>query len=305
LNVRSAPGIGILTGPNSEEFYVYGFAWYPRWKRILPEPLIELLGDFYSEGIEHVRTGMGNYQAVADPDYFGGDLGLVTWDEELLTQMEEWGPDLPGAPFMALPDSGTIDIRSKLFQQALDKGMIIIDENSVDRYLASDYPQNSNYNTIQPREAVIRKLLEPFRHPNRYSDLQKLIILGTVYDDRGPLTLSIDFNLEGGFQVPGTGEKIVKIAPYEVDLMFGYDGIYFAKLPHELSHSIEFYNYDFITKECLPNEDDIVETLKYILEYMWWVQQYPGNAPYWDWETINSGLVLTRMLNGLYMNFSC
>jgi len=41
------------------------------------------------------------------------------------------------------------------------------------------------------------------------------------------------------------------------------------------------------------------------MEYMWWVQQYDGKAPYWDWEPINSGLVLANMIAKSYQNFSC
>lgn len=305
LNVRDMPGIGIETGPEGEEFYVYGFAWYLPWERILPEPVIELLDAFYSEGIAHVRAGLNRYQTVAASDYFGGRLNLVTWDEELPALLEGWGIDLPASPFMALPESGTVDLRDVRFQEAIDLGLIVIDEKSVDQYVSSNYPKNSNYTTYQPRSAVISKLLTPFRWPSRYSDLQRLIILGGIYDDRGPLTLLIDFSLEGGFQVPDSGEKVIKIAPSEVDLMFGYDGIYFAKLPHELTHSIEYRDNDFIAERCWPDEDDMVETLKYVLEYMWWVQQYPGNAPYWDWEPINSGLLLATLLDGTYQNFSC
>ena len=148
---------------------------------------------------------------------------------------------------MPLPDSGTVDISDGRFTEAIDSGMIVLDENSVDQYVSSNYPKNSNFTTYQPRDAVISNLFTPFRTQNRYSDLQKLIILGVLYDDRGPLTISIDFNLEGGFFVPDSGEKVINVAPSEVDLMFGFVGIYFAKLPHELAHSVEFRDYDFIS----------------------------------------------------------
>lgn len=305
LNVRDAPGIGIETGPEGEEFYVYGFAWYPRWGRIFPDPVVELLDAFYDEGIAHVRAGMNRYRTVAAPDYFGGRLSLVTWDEELPVLLEGWGTDLPAPPFMALPDSGTVDIRDVRFEEAIDSGLIGVDERTVDQYVMSNYPTNSNYTAYQPGPAVINKLLEPFRRPGRFSDLQKLIILGGLYDDRGPLAISIDFSLGGGFFVPDSREKVIRIAPSEVDLMFGYDGIYFAKLSHEMTHSVEFRDYAFIAERCWPDEDDMVETLLYVLEYMWWVQQYPGNAPYWDWEPINSGLLIVTLLDGEYQNFSC
>ena len=87
--------------------------------------------------------------------------------------------------------------------------------------------------------------------------------------------------------------------------MFGFDGIYFAKLPHELAHKVESRDYDLFAN-CSPTKtDDVVETMKYITEYMWWVQQYSGDAPYWDWEPINSGLVLSNIISGKYQNFSC
>ena len=305
LNVRSAPGIGITAGANGEEFYSYGFAWYPRWERILPEPVIKLLDDFYNEGIDHVQTNIEKYQLAADPDYFGGELNLVSWDEDLLAVMEMWGPDLGGAPFMPLPDSGTVDLSSESFQKAIDNGLIIIDQNGLDQYLLSDFPKNSTFNINQSQDSVTQVLLKPFQSPNSFSDLQKLIINGIIYDGRGSLTLVIDFDLEGGYFVPASGEKVVKIAPREIDLTFGYDGLYFSKIPHELSHSFIYNKHSFLAESCLPNEDDIVETFSYLLEFMWWVQQYPGNAPSWGWETINSGLILARMLNGIYYNFGC
>jgi hypothetical protein len=305
MNIRSNPGVGIAAGPNGEEYYVYGFAWYPPWERILPEPMIELVEAFYSEGIEYVQNRLEKFQTVADPDYFGGDLNLASWDEGMISFMEDWGAELAGAPFMALPDSGSVDIRDVHFQKVLNDGLIIVDESSVDEYILSDYPQNSKYDTNQSKHTVTTKLLTPFRTLKRYSDLHKLIILGGVDDHRGPLLIKIDFDLQGGFFVPDSGDKIIHIAPDEVNLMFGYDGIYFAKLPHELAHYIAYRDHDFIDSRCWPNEDDMVETFPYMLEYMWWVQQYPHNAPYWDWEPINSGLVLARLLNGSFPNFSC
>jgi hypothetical protein len=305
LNVRGGPGTSIEQGPQGEELYVYGFAWYPRWSRILPEPVISLLEGFYTEGIDHVRSALTQYGAVAHPDYFGGDLGRVTWDEELLSVIAAWGTEFPGAPFMALPDSGTVDIRDEQFAKAIEDGLVAIDETTVADYAASDFPKRTRYSTFQSSEAVIQNLLFPFHSPGNYSELQKFIILGSLFDGRGPLTLSIDMQLDGGFFVPDSGLKTIQIAPSEVDIMFGFEGPYVAKLPHEFSHLLEFRDYNFITERCLPNEDDVVETLKYVLDYMWWVQQYSGNAPYWDWEPINSGLVLANLLAATYANFDC
>jgi hypothetical protein len=248
---------------------------------------------------------MKKYQKVANPSYFGGDLGLVTWDETLLTSMEDWGADLPGLPFVHFPDSGTVDMRITRFQEAVDKGLIVIHEECIDQYVSSDYPKNSNYSAIQTKDTVINKMLGPFLTPNRYSDLQKLIILGVVYDDRGPLTISVEIDCPYAYFVPDSGEKVIKISPGEVNLMFGYDGIYFAKILHELAHSLEFRDHDFFAEGCWQGEEFAVEAIKYLMEYMWWVQQYPGDASYWDWETINSGLVLARLLDGTFHNFSC
>jgi len=268
---------------------------------------IQLLEDFYTEGIEHVRTNLTNYQKVADPDYFGGNLEKLSWDDELLSRMEGWGPNLPAPPHIAFPDSGTVDIRDERFQEAIDTKLVKVNLASVDEYVASDFPKNSNYTTYQPKDAVIKKMLAPFRSPDKYSDLHKLIILGYIYDGNGTLLISIDFWMEGGFRAPDSGAKTFYMAPSEVDLMFGYEGIYLAKVPHEITHLVESSGYRYnLFENCSPKTTKHeVETIKYVMEYMWWVQHYDGKAPYWDWEPINSGLVLSNMLTKSYQNFSC
>lgn len=305
LNLRQAPGMGIVAGAQGQQFYVYGFAWYPRWERILPEPLIALLEDFYAAGVEHVRGGMPQYQEVADPEYYGGELGRLAWDDELPEAMLAWGDAFPAAPFLGLPDAGTIDISDQRFYDALEKGLIEIDQASLERYLASDYPANSIFRRSQTRRTVTSKLLGPFQHPERFSALQKLLILGALEDGRGPLQIIIDLDLHSGIIVPDSGRKVMYIAASEVDLMFGYDGMVYAKLPHAMAHLLEFRDHPFLAEGCLRGKRYVVETFKYLIEYMWWVQQYPGNAPYWHWEPIGSGLALARLLSGYYPDFGC
>jgi hypothetical protein len=304
LNVRSDPGQGSEILPGGEQVYRYGFAWYPRWERVLPEPVIRLIDDFYSTGVEHVHGSLDSYQAVSATG-FGGDLSLVTWDEQLPEIMLRWGTDLPAPPFFALPDSGSVDVSDARFQEALTGDLVRIDEASIARYLSSSYPKQSWYDPDQTGEEIIEKLTSPFRSPGRFSDLEKAVILGAIFDERGPLTITIDFDLEGGYFVPDSGEKELRIAPREVDLMFGYEGIYLSKFPHEMAHVIEARDYPFIDEQCWPHEAHMKETLKYLMEFMWWVQQYPGDAPSWDWEYINSGLTLARLLSGYFPNSSC
>jgi hypothetical protein len=78
-----------------------------------------------------------------------------------------------------------------------------------------------------------------------------------------------------------------------------------SKFAHETSHILEFKNRRFLAERCWPEEDDMIETLKYLMELMWWVQRYPNDAPAWDWEPINSGLVLTSLLAADFPNSRC
>ena len=303
LNVRNAPGVGTRSGPNGESFYVYGFAWYPRWQRILPEPIIFVIEDYYQKGIQHVRMNMGRYRQVASQ--FGGDLATISWDDSLIARMQSWGGRFPGAPFVYLPDSGTIDIRAARFAEALTQNRVWVDEATVDAYLASDIVRSSRYNQSPTKARVLHVLTQPYRRPEVFSDLEKAIILAATYQGDEPLRIVIDMDRDGGFFVPDTGQKTIYIAATDVDLNLGYEGLLLSKFSHETSHILEFRNRRFLAARCWPEEDDMIETLKYLMELMWWVQRYPNDAPAWDWEPINSGLVLTSLLAADFPNSRC
>ncbi len=304
IRVSDNPGVRIEDGPNGEQFYRYGYAWYPRWGRILPEPVIKLVEDFYSHGVAHVRDNLPEYRTVAAPGYSGGDLQRVQWDGMLITRMRHWGEDFPAQPFLYLPASG-IDIQPNRFTRILEDGLAVVEDESIDQYLANANNRVPNSQIEPTRASVEAYLLNPLNNPSLFSEMERAIIVGALDDERGPLRIIIDFSMSGGYRVPDSGEKELFVAASEVDLMHEYSGIYLAKFSHEMAHLLEARDYPFIDERCWPEEQHMKEPLKYVLEFMWWVQQYPGDAPYWDWEPINSGLTLARLLTGYFPNSDC
>jgi hypothetical protein len=305
LDVRDPPGIGSRQGPAGESFYTYGFAYYPSWERVLPEPGVELIDAFYTQGVEHVRDTLLRYEAVARPEHSGGDLTTIEWNETVLARMRAWGARFPGAPMFQLPPSGTVDARPERMAQALATGRVVIDEQGVADYLASDDAKNKFGEALPSAEDVKRVVSAPFRQPTRFSDLDRMILLGAIDEGAEPLRIVIDPKIAPGFFVPDTGEKVILMSPSEVTLNFGYNGLVFAKLAHEALHVVTFRARRFLAERCWPEEDDMLETMNYLMEFMWWVQSYPNDAPAWDWEPINSGLVLAHLLNAYYPNNRC
>lgn len=304
LRVLDAPGMTPRAGKHGESLFVYGFAWYPRWNRILPEPIVSQLDTFYSKGIEHIKDKLEQYKQVARPSHSGGDLRLVTWNDSLLARMFDWGNKLPAAPYVHLPDSGKIDIRQERFEEAVTSRRVVVDQASLDAYREADRTRD-RFGTVPSEERIREVLLAPFRHPDRFSLVDQAIILDAVYDGDEPLRLIIDASVGGGFFVPDNGTKEVHIAYSEVDLNFRYNGLIFAKLAHEAHHVVEFRQRPFLAERCWHHRDDVIETLKYLSEFMWWVEHYPGDAPNWDWAPINAGIVLASLLEGYFPNSRC
>jgi hypothetical protein len=304
LNVRNGPGVGLRRGPAGEALYTYGFAFYPRWRRVFPEPGVALLEAFYSTGVEHIRRGLAGYQTVARPEHSGGDLNLVEWDEAILAKMSAWGQALPAAPMFQLPPSGAVDVRAERLPQSLATGRVVIDEGGVTAYLESDEAR-SHFSVLPSREDVVAVVSAPFRRPELFSDLDRAVLLGAIDDGVEPLRIIIDPSIAPGYFVPDSGAKTILISPSEVSLNFSYNGLIFSKLPHEAQHVLTFRAHRFLAERCWPEEDDMLETMNYLMEFMWWVQSYPNDAPHWDWEPINSGLVLARMLRGYFPNNRC
>lgn len=304
LRVLDDPGLGTRVGDAGEKLFVYGYGWYERWNRILPEPVIAQLDAFYDAGIAHVRAKLLDYKTVANPKHSGGDLQLVTWDEALLGRMSRWGKKLPAAPYVHLPDSGTVDVRRERFERAVADGHVVVDQTSLEAYRAAERTI-LHFGTV-PSEAEIKKrLLAPFRKPELFSLADQAILLDAAFEGEGPLRLVIDASVGGGFFVPDNGHKEVHVAYSEVDLNFRYNGLIFAKLAHEAHHVIEFRQRPFLAERCWHHRDDVIETLKYLNEFMWWVQHYPGDAPNWDWAPINAGIVLASLLAGYFPNSRC
>ncbi len=298
LNVRDHPGVWVEEGSNGEQFYHYGFSYYRRWGQILPDPIIALLEDFYSKGAAHLRRYMADYQATAQS--FGGDMQLVTWDEELLERVAAWQPSIP--PFAHLPDSGTVDIRRERLLEAIAEGHVVVDEASLAAFVEDEAQRSAD--PPDPEE-VRFALLTPYRSGHLFSDLEAAIILEATYGGANrPLTITIDGQLEIGLMVPSRRDKQVFISPEEVSHVLLYPGIVNSYWAHEMAHVVDFRapQYAFVT--IRPTHSHC-EPLKYLMDYMWWVQRYPGDAPTWDWMLINSGLALARLLAEHFPNSGC
>lgn len=298
LNVRDGPGVWVEEGPNGERFYHYGFSYYRRWGQILPDPIIALVEDFYREGAAYVRRHIYDYQTAAQS--FGGDMLLVTWDEGLPERIAAWQPSIP--PFVHLPDSGTVDIRRERFLDALTEGRVVVDEASLAAFVENEARRSDD----PPSADEVRSaLLAPYRSGHLFSDLEAAIILEATYGgaDR-PLTITIDDGLEGGLMVPRYLDKQVFISPEQVATALLYPSILNGYWAHEMAHVLDFRapQYAFV---ITPAGHSTCEPLKYLLDYMWWIQRYPGDAPAWDWLFINSGLALARLLAEHFPNSGC
>jgi hypothetical protein len=305
LNVREAPGVWIEQGPDGQQFYHYGFSYYRRWDQLLPDPMIDLIESFYTTGVEHLERNLPRYRIVAwRIEASLADLASLEWDETTVERMEAWTPLTP--PFVHLPDSGTVDIRRERFLDAMVEGRVVVDEPSVDAFLDSEVARNGTFSQEPTRQEVIDALLLPYRSGHLFNDLEAAIILDATYGGDGdPLTITISERLEAGFHVSRRRENEVAVSPTEVaDVLLGYPGALNSRWAHELGHVVDFRSeqYDFTGR---PAAGSRCEPAKYLMEYMWWVQRYPGDAPDWDWMPINSGLALARMLTEQYHNSGC
>ncbi len=302
LNVRDAPGVWIQRGPDGEQFYHYGFSYYRRWGQILPDPMITLIEDFYTRGLAFFWGRMADFQAAARS--FGGDMRLVTWDNRTRDQIQAWQPSTP--PFVHFPDSGTVDVRRERFLQALIDGQVTIDEQSLQQFLASDIALNGAFNQMPDPQEVRDALLIPYRSGHLFSDLEAAIILDATYGGRGPLTIRISAALQQGFLVPdnGTGNELLVAQNEVANVLLGYPGALNSRWAHEMGHIVDFRAPQY-TFRGRPLSGSRCEPAKYLMEYMWWVHRYPGDAPDWDWVPINSGLTLARLLTEQFHNSGC
>ena len=69
---------------------------------------------------------------------------------------------------------------------------------------------------------------------------------------------------------------------------------------HEMNHRLDYRANPELAEQCLPGHAHRIEATKYIMQYMWWVQRYPGDAAS-DWMPINSGLALAQLAEGEYV----
>lgn len=305
LNVIDPPGEWIETGPNGEQYYRYGFSYYRPWRRVLPDPVIGLIERFRTLGADHVRAHLAEYEQAAG-EYDQGDLTLIAWHPTVPDWVTSWTPPDGAPPTLILPDSGTVDVRRERFLEAVTSGAVVVDRDSVWTFLQSSRAQNGYfYNTDVTDQQVVDALLTPYRNGHLYSDLEAAIILAGTYGGDAPLTIHVSDRFSEGAGVPRGGRKDVYIAAGEVaDVILGYEGTMNARWPHEMSHILEFRD----PRNSAPvrtSAGSRCEPLKYMLEYMWWVERYPHDAPDWDWMPVGSGLTLARLLTGTYPNSGC
>nr|MBN1228478.1 carboxypeptidase regulatory-like domain-containing protein [Anaerolineae bacterium] len=298
-NIRDNPGEWIVEGPEGEQFYHYGFSYYTRWEQILPDPVIALLEDFYTDSTTFVELNLADYQAASRS--FGGHLGLIPWDNTTANRIQEWLPPIP--PFVCLPDSGTVDIRRDRFAETLTAGQIVVNEQGIADFLTSEEAQNNPY-IDSPSAALVRDiLLTPYRSAHLFSNLEAAIILAATASSERPLEILISDRIDEGFEV--SPDRVLLIARSEVaNVLLGYPGALNSRWAHEMGHVVDFLapQYDF---QEPPSNGSRCEPVKYIMEFMWWVQRYPGDAEDWDWRPINSGLALARLLTGIFPNSDC
>ncbi len=302
LNVRDNPGVWSVTGPGGEQFYHYGFSYYRRWGRVLPDPVIGLLDDFYTRGAAYVTQNAAAYAQAATAH--GGDLRLIPWDASTGQLIRDYLPNPDYAPWAILPDSGTVDIRRERFLQAQIEGRVVVEEGPLSDFLSSQVLRASGYNPNPDRQEVIDTLLTPYRSGHLFSDLEAAIILEATYGGgEEPLRVRIAPRLSQGFMVPRSGEKVILVAPDEAaNVLLGYPGALNSRWGHEMAHVIDFRSEQYVFQSAGGR---VCEPVKYIMEFMWWVQRYPGDAPDVDWLPINSGLALARLLTESFHNSGC
>jgi hypothetical protein len=206
-----------------------------------------------------------------------------------------------------LPDSGTVDIRRERFLEALTGGAVIVEERGLGRYLGSDEARSSPFVPSPDPQEVRDALLIPYRSGHLFSDLEAAIILDATYGQgsTGPLLIRISTRLEQGFQVPRNRDREILVAADEVaGVLLGYPGALNSRWAHEMGHIVDFRSeqYEFRGR---PLSGSRCEPAKYLMEFMWWVQRYPGDAPALDWAPINSGLTLARLLTEQFHNSGC
>ncbi len=308
LNVRDHSGVRIENGPGGEQFYHYGFSYYRPWQRILPDPVAFMVSNFYIFGSRNVEDNLTAYGSAAAA--FGGDMNLLDWDTQTDDDLRAWRPNDTVSPFILMPDSGTVDIRRERMAQAAAEGQVVVDRDSVIRFMTSNLMDGMTYANREEGypsiEDVENALLYPYRTGYLFNDMEVAIILGATYQSEEPLLIRIDSRLDSGFRVPRSGGANEILVSYDelAWVILAYPGALNSRWAHEMGHVLDF-NSNQYTFRGRPIGGSRCEPLKYMMEYMWWVQSYPGDAPEWDWMPINSGLTLARLLTDTYHNSGC
>jgi hypothetical protein len=304
LNVRDNPGEWITAGPNGEQFYHFGWSYYRRWRRILPDPFITTAERFRTVGSEHVRGILGAYQEAA-ANYDDGDLTLLSWDESTVQAAANWLPSAESPPYITVPDSGAVDVRRERFIEAVTSQAVFVDQASVNRFLEGDIARNGFFYTPDLTvQGVIDRLLMPYRSAHLYTDFEAAIILDATFGGEGPLAIRVTGQMPDGAMVPRNHKQIFFADGEVADVILGYPGTLTARWPHEMLHILQFRDprNEYPRR---PSGGSRCEPFLYMMEYMWWIERFPYDAPDWDWQPVGSGLTLARLLTGTYPNSGC
>jgi len=308
LNVRDHTGVTTQPATNGQRLYRYGFTYYRPWGRIFPDPIADMIANFYTAGAQNVQNNFTAYGTAAGT--FGGDMRLIEWDQDTDDLIRSWRPNPDVPPFILLPDSGTVDIRRERFGEAVADGQVRVEQDSIRRFLNGyimDGMTYANRPEAYPNlQETVNALLHPYYNPQHFNDMESAIILAATYSREEPLVIYADERLDSGFRVPLRSENNeVRVADWEVGwVILAYPGALSSRWAHEMGHVLDF-NSEQYTFRGRPQGGSRCEPLKYMIEYMWWVERYPGDAPAWDWMPINSGLALARLLTDTYHNSGC
>jgi len=311
MNVRKGPGVGTRPGPDGEEFYVYGWIWYEKWGRILPEPLADLLDDFYTEGVAWVGDRL-DYLATLAAE-FGGDMALLPWDASTANLMQSWtGDSYQSQPFSRLPDSGSIDVRRSRIPGVFDTN-VVIDMASVTDFLAGPSVGLEGNEPNPTVEQALWVLRTPVRYAERYTDLQAAWLLHAfVGRPESPaleiaLVSDVGVGMDSQAWVEG---RLVRIGPQYFDLAFWLDFGFAGAFIHEMMHQVDSVDGTdgFFTCGSPEHNGHTGEPFKALHVFMWWVQQYEeGMAPWADYPAVVTGGVLGFMLTptSVGLNYDC
>lgn len=203
LDVRRGPGVSVEQGLNGERFYTYGWEaiklrmrdGLEKW-RILPTPIIEDIRFFYDDLPEFIDDNSELFaNAVETLRSEGTQLATVDWKSgEVQEKISEWV--FQADVVVALPDSGTVDIRDESLRRVVEEGKIKVGHPELAR-------------------ATQEQLLYPFYYPQGVNDnFNRFILVGFGTFLRGKTAwLRIDPTFRGAIQTLKEEPSVVRMSP--------------------------------------------------------------------------------------------